>query len=118
MTADLRALIEAVEADTATGGRDALAVPADMSALIRRVVGDDDLMWFAFIEAHDGCLSEAVKVVAHLLPGWTWAVYSDGEAVVADVDWLRETHGNVPDNPARALLLAALRAKLGEADHG
>ena len=115
---ELRALIEAVEADTATGGRDALAVPADMSALITRVMGEDDEMWVAFVEAHEGCLSEAVKVVAHLLPGWTWAVYSDGEAVVSDVDWLRETHGNVPDNPARALLLAALRAKMGEEEHG
>ena len=109
---ELRALIEAVEADTATGGRDALAVPADMSALITRVMGEDDEMWVAFVEAHEGCLSEAVKVVAHLLPGWTWAVYSDGEAFVANAAWAKETHGNIPGNPARALLLAALRAKL------
>jgi hypothetical protein len=114
MTADLRALIEAVEADTATGGRDALAVPRDMSALISRVMGDDDEMWGAFVEAHDGCLSEAVKVVAHLLPGWGWGV-EQGEAAV----WHPDTRGisrdiSVSPITSRALLLAALRAKLGE----
>jgi hypothetical protein len=109
---DIRALIEAVEADTATGGRDALFVPADMSKLIERVIGDDDEMWATFVAAHDGSIDDAVTVVMHLLPGWGWDASSTGYAIVKESAYSWGSSATSADNPARALLLATLRAKL------
>jgi hypothetical protein len=108
MTAALRALIAAVEDGTATGGPDAMAVPRDMRRLIDAVMGDPD-DWYDFARAHDGDLNAAVAVVKHLHGAdCPWRLLCNGARSAADVNGRSAT----APTPARALLLAALRAKL------
>lgn len=127
---DLRKLIAAVEAGTATGGPDALAVPLDMSALIATVTGDDDELWSAFVGAHDGSLDDAKALHEALLPGWSWrkpAVPWEADSVaVQNPKWTpaddEDDQGGYPwfkgqsPDPARAWLLAILRALEAEGD--
>jgi len=106
---DLRGLIEAVTAGTATGGPDALAVPLDMSALIATVTGDDDELWSAFVGAHDGSLDDAKALHEALLPGW-WASLRLSTRPMVTVGHLDAVAETQDDSLARAWLLAILRA--------
>ena len=116
MTAALRALIAAVEAGTATGGPDANVVPADMCRLIRAAMGKNTLHADSFVGAHDGDLNAAVAVVKHLhgadcefVMGYNAGKFCGGifGKDGPDGDVMAEA-----PTLARALLLAALRAKL------
>jgi hypothetical protein len=111
MTAALRALIRAVEAGTATGGPDDWCVPPEMTALIDAVMGGDNDAFDDFAGAHDGDLNAAVEVVKHLHGAdCPWRLLCNGARSAADVNGRSAT----APTPARALLLAALRAKLAE----
>jgi hypothetical protein len=114
---DLDKLIAAVEAGTATGGDGAAFVPMAMSELIISVMkeeGDAGELWSDFIEAHDGSLDAALRLHEALLLGWGWAVEGKDACV-----WHPDTGGVsrdmvASDNPARAWLLAILKAVRGE----
>jgi hypothetical protein len=112
MTAALSALIRAVDAGTATGGPDAEF--ANVCRLIEAVMGeDDDERIDDVVEAHDGDLNAAVEVVRHLHGADAqWMVTASGEGQPAAV--VAYKRGATAPTPARALLLAALRAKLAE----
>ena len=106
----LRALLAHVEAGTATGGPDALAVPREQSRLIAEAFGDDDDIWSNFVAAHDGSLDAAKALHDAVLPGWGWHV-EPGEACI----WHPDTHGISRDVvwndvPARAWLIAIIWA--------
>lgn len=100
----LAALIAKVEAGTAEGriGNDVfyLAFPDDFGS--------------AAYDAYHGSLDASVGFVEAVLPGWTWYMSSDGEATVWDERLQGCTSITVckaaAASPARALLLAALRA--------
>lgn len=99
MTVDLRALIEAVEAGTFLTGE------------------WGDIPETVAYEAFGGSIDAAVRCVGYLLPEWLWAVYATGLAIVHPQDTTLGKSEFVPDVPvARALLLAALRAKMGEGE--
>lgn len=105
MTTELDRLIEAVEAGTVSGT--ALSgLSYDCGGALarwRRIIAD----------AYRGSLDDAVAMLEALLPGWGWGRMNDRMFV--------EQGGSVVSargsNPARALLLAVLRAKLMEASH-
>ena len=86
---DLRALIDAVEAGVFPG----TASPEEYHAF-------------------SGSIDVAVKMVERDLPGWKWALYGTGLATLHPEDTTLGKSEFLPGNPARALLLAALRAKL------
>lgn len=122
----IRKLIEAVEAGTATGGPDAWVVPREMSDLIQIVTGDDDELWSAFVGAHDGSLDDANALHDALVPGWRLNHLQQFEAghwyariyEPQGEDWPKWTpfpyQEATNDNPARAWLLAILRAMEAE----
>ena len=109
MTAALRALIAAVEAGTATGGPSERTVPRHVADMIDAAgLGSE---WGNIAYAHDGDLSAAVAVVKHLHGAdCPWRLLCNGARSAADVNGRSAT----APTPARALLLAALRAKLAE----
>ena len=98
---DLCALIEAVEAGTER--------PED----IAKAFGVRPWNAYPYHKAL-ASLDAAVALANKVLPGWNWAIDAWGDATVCHPDGAK--HGlyeaGIPDNPARALLLAALRAKL------
>lgn len=110
MTEALDKLIAAVAAgDLTVDGAPALSM--EMSGIVYAALGDD--LWATCVDAFDGSLDSAVALKEALLPGWTWAVYSDGTAHV----WRQLIAVNTrSDSTARALLLATLRAAKGGAD--
>jgi len=118
MSDALKRLIDAVEAGTATGGDDAIAVPMDKSSLIIAAIGDDDEKWANLVAAHDGDLNSAKSLHDALLPGWTICIgqnahHGDWNAfvrLVEDGRIAKEYYGGTDDNGARAALLAILRA--------
>ena len=103
MTADLRALIEAVDQD-------------DAEVVMRAVeaIEPDNLLKARLYWAWLGGLDAAVEIVEHLLPGWYWTISSNGFVSVYGQEWTQRD--NIQGNPARALLLGALRAKLAEGE--
>lgn len=103
MSDDLRKLIEAVEAGTLTeteclsnGNRLPMCATA----------------WDAF----SGSLDAAIVLCEALLPGWSAVIRTNGSAQIIGPNF-RRFHGECHDKPARALLLAVLRAKLMEDSH-
>lgn len=109
MSDDLRKLIEAVEC-------------GDLAS-VNRVLGelfaaDHSLPWSVISNANSayrGSVDAAIALCEALLPGWKWAVYGDGHAHL----WLQlNTADGDASTPARALLLAVLRAKLMEVENG
>lgn len=96
MTTDLDRLIEAVEGDCVNWlgwvPRDDV-IPGELWAIAR--------------DADRGSLDSAVVLLEALLPGWEWAVYGRGTAHL----WKQLDNVNAGNFiPARALLLATLRA--------
>lgn len=104
-TTTLRALIEAVEAGTFM--MDALPWPHEVTAY----------------EAFSGSLDAAKALHEALLPEWDWTINGNGQAVVwppgsADDQNRGSIETDIEGQPARALLLAALRARLAEQEAG
>ena len=66
---------------------------------------------YAYQAAFDGSLDAALRLHEALLPGWAAAINTNGMAQVIGPapDWHRHT-GCATDNPARAWLLAVLKA--------
>lgn len=95
MTTDLDRLIEAVEAGAFA--MDVLPPHQEITAY----------------NAFSGDLNAAVALLGALLPGWGWGRMND-RMFVEHGDSVFSARG---PNPARALLLAVLRAKLMEASH-
>lgn len=110
----IRKLIEAVEAGTATGGPDAWVVPREMSDLIQIVTGDDDELWSAFVGAHDGSLDDANALHDALMPEWGYLISKHDAEIWREGEYPNTIAAQVKDNPARAWLLAILRAKEAE----
>jgi hypothetical protein len=102
---DLRALIEAVDQD------DAETVLAAVET-----IEPDNLLKARLYWAWLGGLDAAVEIVEQLLPGESWQAESSGRAAVNIAVYPHRFSVRVPGNPARALLLAALRAKLAEGE--
>lgn len=102
MTTDLLdRLIEAVEAGE--GNRN--------DGTLYRLFGDN---WVHAWDVMDrGSLDAAVALLEALLPGWGWGRMND-RMFVEHGDSVFSARG---PNPARALFLAVLRAKLMEASH-
>ena len=100
---DLDKMIAAVEAGTAADFR-ALLTDSDNSAERAKRCG-----WAA--SAFKGSLDAAKRLHESLLPGWAAAINTNGMAQVIGPapDWHRHT-GCATDNPARAWLVAILKA--------
>jgi hypothetical protein len=111
----LRALLERVEAGTATGGPNTYIVPSETSRLIEAALGDDDLVWSAFVSGHDKSIDDAIELLDAMLPGYGFAI-ERGEAAV----WHPDTGGISRDivraePTSRALVIAIIRALIEEA---
>lgn len=106
---DLQRLIEAVE----SGTYEDVCEAARNIASKARDTGD---FWPSndVRKAYLGSLDAALALKDVLLPGWTWGRWSNGHMwVTTDVDDANRfvtSTGYFQDNPARALLLAILRA--------
>lgn len=104
--ADMEQLIEAVE--------EGLPSPTNWRSFAALPEGDpDNPNTILAHRAYYGDLNAAVKLVEALLPGWGWLMLDCGTPaalVVRDDD----IHEERSTTPARALLLAILKAKLGE----
>lgn len=121
MTEALDKLIAAVEAgDLTVDGAPALSM--EMSGIVYAALGDD--LWATCVDAFDGSLDSAVALKDELLPGWAWGC-GTGEKMPGGAGVGKPTcDGHVGDDsvnveactPARALLLATLRAVKGGAD--
>jgi hypothetical protein len=83
------------------------AVEAGIGPPWRQVFGRDDTINAA--KAYHGSLDAANALHEALLPGWSCAMNTNGSAQVIDPMWER-FHGESQNNPARAWLLAVLRA--------
>lgn len=95
MSDALKDLIAAVEAGE----------PNRNDGTLFRLFGDDWVHAWDVIDR--GSLDAAVALKNALLPKWSWAVYGDGSAHL----WHGLSSVNVADEtPARALLLAVLKA--------
>ena len=71
-----------------------------------KATGRGHLVW----SAYQGSVDDALSLMANLLPGASWAINSGVfEGYFAGVDSHSAAH---PTNPARALLMATLKAKL------
>lgn len=114
MTADaLRRLIEAVEKGATPGVGWTVPVFGEAGFAERQDCR----------KAFRGDLNAAVALHKALLPGWVWTMHGNGQAVVwppgtADVQNAGCIETDIEGKPARALLLAILRAKLKEVEHG
>lgn len=95
MTTELDRLIDAVEAGTFA--MDVLPPPHEITAY----------------NAFSGSLDAAVTLLEAALPGWNWGRMNDRMFVEQG----RSVISARGSNPARALLLAVLRAKLMEESH-
>lgn len=105
---DLDRLIEAVEA----GDRDSFL--AIMRAMAEKLLDDGGRYWSVYDtkKAFDGSLDAAKRLHDALLPGWVWNVV-DSETTVWPAypgDPKNYQDGYSEGNPARAWLLAILRA--------
>lgn len=114
----LRALLEKVEAGDWPGGIDGAA----RQVFPFKSERDDDLGLTA-ASAFDGSLDAALKLLAAVLPGWGWTagMPTSGpddfmtEAYIpasTDADW-QSCHG-FADTPARAMLIAILKALIAQ----
>ena len=114
MTEALDKLIAAVEAgDLTIDGAPALSM--EMSGIVYAAMGDD--LWATCVDAFDGSLDSAVALKDALLPGWEWGrLVSHGTMVVATRRGPYQSFSGNSATPARALLLATLRAVKGGAD--
>jgi len=114
MTEALDKLITAVESgDLTVDGAPALSMK--MSAIVYAALGDD--LWADCVDAFDGSLDSAVAIKDALLPGWEWGrLVSHGTMVVATREGPYQSFSDGSANPARALLLATLRAVKWERD--
>jgi len=106
-TTALRALIEAVEAGESGMGAHAAVFGTGGSAMDA-------------VDAFDGSLDAAKALHDAMLPEWGYMITSKRSACVSAPDDLHEVGvkgqlGVVEGNPARAWLLAILKAKLGMA---
>lgn len=95
----LAALIEAVEKG------DLLKLSG---AGVKQAIG---MHGFAYLHSimHHGSIDTAKALHEALLPGWSCAMNTNGSAQVIGPMWER-FHGECEDNPARAWLLAVLKA--------
>lgn len=100
MSDGLRKLIEAVEAGIA------------LAPQIHDTLGRSGLHG---ISAYNGSVDAAIALCEALLPGWIWGRYANGVMWVAKRPHTVRAPAHMA--PARALLLAVLRAKLMEASH-
>lgn len=90
-----------------------------MAALVAAVEAGDYLTFVPHWEhevtvykAFSGDLNAAVRLVEALLPGWWWGRFAGtGEMYVTHMDSTDVPDCYVGPNPARALLLATLKAK-------
>lgn len=117
MTADdLKRLIEAVEAGEIIQASDARAIWPEIG------------IWLEVCKAAQGSVDAAFALLGALLRGWAGSVNTMGQAT-AWCSWVEGDApyctgevpyctGEVPGNPARALLLAILKAKLMEVANG
>jgi hypothetical protein len=106
----LRALLEHVEAGTATGGPDALAVPLEQAELIFKAFGDDDEIWTNVVVAHDGSVDAFIELLTAMGRGWTWFM-ERGRVVIFSPEGSYE--GNSSET-SRAGLIAIIRALIEE----
>ena len=106
-TDNLAALAAAVEAGDANGDHFGMVWPPNDRDAWRI----NCTAW----EAFNGDLNAAVRLVEALFPGWGWVVENDSTAAVWHPDTLGVSRDlSTSDTPARALLLAVLRAKMGD----
>lgn len=111
-TESMAALVAAVEAENET----AITAACRKIATAHRDRGE----YFdahTVVKAFDGDMNAAVRLVEALLPGWVWTVSGKNWGAVMDHDGsddLRDLKhfSETAANPARALLLAVLRAKI------
>jgi len=105
MTDDLRKLIEAVENGT-------FLMDTLEPARTERIA----------YEAFGGSVDAAIALCEALLPGWDWSMHGNGQATLWPPGTIDEQNkgaieADMESQPARALLLAVLRAKLMEDSH-
>lgn len=114
MTEALDKLIAAVEAgDLTVDGAPALSM--EMSGIVYAALGDD--LWASCVDAFDGSLDSAVALKDALLTkDCYWRIEEDDDLGFVAHVYLGGLHRGESANPARALLLATLRAVKGGAD--
>lgn len=91
---------------------EAVAAGAISTDLIMQAFGNgwDDIM---VLGAFDGSKDAATGFVSQCLPGWDWTMHGNGQAAVWPPGTIDQQNAGVieediQDQPARALLLAAL----------
>ena len=112
MSDDLRKLIEAVEAG------DLSAINSSLGVMYSGLGNHWPWDWISKVNsAFRGSVDAAIALCEALLPGWHWNVSADGVARVVIPSVLRPPLiVGRSKHPARALLLAVLRAKLMETE--
>ena len=118
MSEALERLIEAVEASEV---RPYVIEELALDAWPREALPDGARRWdvvSSIAKAFDGSLDAAKALHDALLPGWRWLVEGEGNASVypPDENLLNAIDVNGAPNPARAWLLAILKAKLAEVE--
>lgn len=106
----LHKLIEAVEAGTL----DAMQC-GQYGSVIAPYCNGCTITFLTLLHAHDGSLDAAKALHEALLPGWEWMIANKRSACVSPSDKMRSEGvlgqvGKSEDNPARAWLLAILKA--------
>ena len=76
--------------------------------------GEDARYWGCILTAYDGSIDAAVRLCGELLPGCDWAKMGKTVSVIVSPGTVFVARH---DDPARALLIAILKAKLAELDH-
>ncbi len=106
----LQRLIEAVETGSSQYSGDTIRKALGSNAHISR-----------FIDAKRGDLNEAKALHEALLPGWDWSMHGNGQAFLWPPGTIDEQNlgcieVDIEDQPARALLVAILRALLDKGE--
>jgi hypothetical protein len=99
---DLDRLIAAVEAGKARG--------EDFRAVWRGYAGSTSIYAQNAGAAFDGSLDAALRMHRDLFDDWVAVIHTDGGVVLSDASMDRNYSASCNDNPARAWLLAILRA--------
>jgi hypothetical protein len=112
MTTPTARLLAAVESGPLWSNAD-LVISKSVCDMIRAVFQNEEYD-SNFFGAYDGDVTAAISLCEALLPGWMWNLESGADAIVwTQDDPSIQAHG-FADTPARALLIALLRALVAQ----
>ena len=106
-------LLAAVEAGSLWPD-DAVVIPKDVSDVMGECF--DDVQFADFAAAYDGSVNDAISLCVAMLPGFAWGRQWSGHMWVEPKESGQRYYSpdNMADDPARALLIAMLRALVAQ----